>query len=191
MVIQETPTQGPAERVLILVREFCGELHADRRARAEVTLDSALDRDLGLDSLSRVELIARIERSFGRHLPEEALTEAETPRDLLRLLAGARVAAAHVPVPIETEPADAPARPAPDYTANLLEALDWHAGEHPDRTHVVLLQDGEHGPAHETGGSDDGDDAGHATRTTHGGGPGASRAQVGCKSSAGVARRCW
>ena len=146
MVIQETPTQGPAERVLILVREFCGELHADRRARAEVTLDSALDRDLGLDSLSRVELIARIERSFGRHLPEEALTEAETPRDLLRLLAGARVAAAHVPVPIETEPADAPARPAPDYTANLLEALDWHAGEHPDRTHVVLLQDGEQQP---------------------------------------------
>ena len=57
---------------------------------AYVALDSSLERDLGLDSLARVELVLRLEREFGVSLPEQALATAETPRDLLRfLLAGA------------------------------------------------------------------------------------------------------
>jgi acyl carrier protein len=44
-------------------------------------LDSSLERDLGLDSLARVELVLRLEREFGASLAEQALAAAETPRD--------------------------------------------------------------------------------------------------------------
>ena len=49
-------------------------------------LDSALERDLGLDSLSRVELAVRVERAFGISLSEQALGGMVTLRDLRRLL---------------------------------------------------------------------------------------------------------
>jgi acyl carrier protein len=51
-----------------------------------VTLDSSLERELGLDSLARVELVLRLEREFAVSLPEQALASSETPRDLLRFL---------------------------------------------------------------------------------------------------------
>src|SRR3990170_4850627 len=61
---------------------------------AYVTLDSSLERELGPDSLARVELVLRLEREFAASLPEQALASSETPRDLLRfLLAGAGQAA--------------------------------------------------------------------------------------------------
>ena len=52
-----------------------------------VRLDDRIDRDLGLDSLSRVELVLRIEHAFGVHLPERLATAARTPRDLLDAIA--------------------------------------------------------------------------------------------------------
>ena len=47
---------------------------------AYVTLDSSLERELGLDSLARVELVLRLEREFATSLPEQALASSETPR---------------------------------------------------------------------------------------------------------------
>ena len=49
------------DRVLALVREVSEELHPGRKLR-RVALDSSLDKDLGLDSLGRAELISRLER---------------------------------------------------------------------------------------------------------------------------------
>ena len=57
--------------------------------RTYVGLDSSLERELGLDSLARVELVLRLEREFSVSLPEQALASSETPRDLRFLLAGA------------------------------------------------------------------------------------------------------
>jgi acyl carrier protein len=58
-------------------------------AAPDITLDSSLDTDLGLDSLARVELVLRLEKAFAVALPEHALATSETPRDLLRfVLAG-------------------------------------------------------------------------------------------------------
>src|SRR5204862_478417 len=54
-----------------------------------VQLDSSLERDLGLDSLGRAELLLRVEAELGTALPARVLGEAETPRDLLRALASA------------------------------------------------------------------------------------------------------
>ena len=92
-------TDRPDALLLELVRQLAIELRR-QSGTARVNLDSLLDRDLGFDSLARVELLARIEQAFGVSLPEQALVTAETPRDLLRTVqectgaAGARRAGA-------------------------------------------------------------------------------------------------
>lgn len=74
---------------LELARRFLAEVQAGAARHRPLTLDSALDDDLGLDSLSRVELAVRIERAFGAHLPEQVLASAATLRDLLAALRNA------------------------------------------------------------------------------------------------------
>src|SRR6266850_6650258 len=84
-------------RLLAVVAQVARE--ARPNVDAHVTLDSSLERDLGLDSLARVELVLRIEREFGASLPEQALASSETPRDLLRFLLAA---AGHAPRAADT-----------------------------------------------------------------------------------------
>jgi acyl carrier protein len=74
------------ETVLSLTRQFLAELHPGAAWIRPGTLDSSLERDLGLDSLSRVELAARSERALGVSLPEEAPVGFVTLRDLLTAL---------------------------------------------------------------------------------------------------------
>ena len=58
-----------ADALLRLIDEVVRELQPGTTRRA--SLDSTLDRELGLDSLSRVELLARLERRFALRLPTE------------------------------------------------------------------------------------------------------------------------
>ena len=74
--------------LLRIVHELAAEIRPGAGA-PRVGLDTALERDLGLDSLARTELFRRVEQAFGAHLPEALLATAETPRDLLRALATA------------------------------------------------------------------------------------------------------
>jgi len=104
-----------------------------------VTLDSQLDRDLGFDSLGRVELIAHLERSFSVHLPDRTFSDAETARDLLRGLMTARHASPLDLQRIELIHSDNAETPAEART--LLEVLDWHAARHPGFNHIRLLSD--------------------------------------------------
>jgi len=107
-----------------------------------VTLDSSLERDLGLDSLARVELLARLEARLHVTLPESVLAAAETPRDLLSALAGAQAPHAAGPVMPTSSPAPLhEAEPAPKTVGTLIEMLIWHAQHHPDRPHVRVLQE--------------------------------------------------
>jgi 1-acyl-sn-glycerol-3-phosphate acyltransferase len=132
---------GAPESVVALTRQFLAELHPGEAWNRAVTLDSSLERDLGLDSLSRVELAVRIERAFSASLPEKALAGATTLRDLITALrdaSGTRSPAAHVEVPARwSEPVQA----VPVDAETLVEALDWHARAHPDRVHIVYLGD--------------------------------------------------
>src|SRR5688500_16379051 len=77
------------EAGLRIGEEVLTELHPGRANMGPVTLDSALEDDLGLDSLARVELLMRLERAFGVRPPEHMLSTAEAPRDLLRALLAA------------------------------------------------------------------------------------------------------
>ena len=113
---------------------------------AYVALDSSLERDLGLDSLARVELVLRVEREFGASLPEQALATSETPRDLLRYVLAS---AGHAPLPAEATVASLVqsegVRP-PDHAKTLTEALEYHVERQPDRLTVHLYEDREEHP---------------------------------------------
>ena len=101
------PVPGPdrAAQLLFIVDALVAEVRLGGNVNA--TLDSVLDKDLGLDSLARVELLARIEKAFEVRLGDEVLGTAETPRDLLRaIVAGApdRVGAAEIEADIDIRP---------------------------------------------------------------------------------------
>lgn len=137
----------PAARLLRQVREVAAELRP-HLSQTPVTLDSLLDKDLGFDSLGRVELLVRIERAFGVSLPEHAFANAETPRDLLRAVLGAakgvKEAGGAEGIPIQADMGHEAVDGAGDLpfgAATLTEVLDWQARVHPDRPHIRLYSD--------------------------------------------------
>ncbi len=137
-----TEKDSVRERRLVgAVRDLVAELQPRRLQFTDVTLSSRLERDLGIDSLGRTELISRLERVFAARIPEEMVTEAETVADLLpaldkaepdeKLAAEARTVIAPKLARVE----------APVSAKTLVEMLDWHVREHPDRLHVTVLKD--------------------------------------------------
>jgi acyl carrier protein len=109
-------------------------------------LDSSLEKELGLDSLARVELVLRLEKEFGIALPEQALATAETPRDLLRFLlasAGHAPRAAAASAARMAEPAQGAGVRAPTdaQAATLTAALEYHAERQPDRLTVFMYEE--------------------------------------------------
>ena len=127
------------EALLQLIRQLIDELHPDVRFSQPITLDSSLDRDLGLDSLARMELLARLEQRFDLSLSEHVLATAESPRDLLRHFGTSekRAPAAQVTQTVQAETSDETDL-APHGADTLLAVLDSHVQAHPDRIHLIL-----------------------------------------------------
>src|SRR5436853_7739307 len=69
--------------LIAVVRELVRELAPQRLKRGDVNLSSRLDRDLGIESLGRTELVLRIERKFRVRLSVNAVAEMETAAALL------------------------------------------------------------------------------------------------------------
>src|SRR5437868_13479235 len=121
-------------RLLAVVAEVARE--ARPHVEAYVALDSSLERDLGLDSLARVELVLRLEREFSASLPERALASSETPRDLLRfVLASAGQAPQSADRTVASLVQTEGVRP-PDHAKTLTEALEYHVERQPERLAV-------------------------------------------------------
>src|SRR5512135_552647 len=103
------------------------ELHPRRRTALHAGLNSSFERDWGFDSLSRAELLLRVERAFSVNLPAQLLQQAETLGDVLAVL-GQTASVAQPIGPVTTPPMMlAEAEPAPADAATLTEVLDWHA----------------------------------------------------------------
>ncbi len=135
--MEQVPALDQAAQLLSIVDRLVTEVRPAGRSKAG--LDSSLDRDLGLDSLARVELLARIEQAFGVRLADDLLGSAETPRDLL--LAMAATAPVAPGVAVNQAPWEAPAKVEegnPDQAATLVEVLQWHVRRHPQRPHVLF-----------------------------------------------------
>jgi 1-acyl-sn-glycerol-3-phosphate acyltransferase len=124
-----------------VVRELVRELSPQRLKRGDVTLSSRLDRDLGIDSLGRTELVLRIERKFRVRLAVTAVAEMDTVADLLTAVQqGAPSDLKTSGIELSTF-APAPLIGQPDHAKTLTEMLDWHVENHPDHLHVTVLQD--------------------------------------------------
>lgn len=137
---EDQVTGSSAEALLELVRRLALELHPQGGPSLRVTLDSALDRELAFDSLSRVELLLRLERAFGVSLPEQLLVGAETPRDLWRAVQAGKVAGRPFVAHARATPLDE-LTDEPHTATTLPEMLEWHLLSHPQRPHVYLYDD--------------------------------------------------
>lgn len=126
-----------ATALLQVVEAVSGELHP-AKAPPAAALDSRLDRDLGIDSLGRAELIARIEREFSVRLPEHTLNEAETPYDLLAAILAHRNIAPPRRSPRPHLASSPTTMLAPTTAQTLCAALDWHAERHAARPHIFV-----------------------------------------------------
>ena len=143
---------GVRERVLDVLRELLVEL-GSHGALAELSIHSNLDRDLGLGSLERVELLTRLESAFGVRLPDTLAAEANTPEELTAAI----VAAPGAPVVEEEElsglrasaAAQELARNAADSIVEKAETLldvIRHRGVHDaQRPHLLITEDDERG----------------------------------------------
>ena len=127
-----------AEQLLAIVQQLASETHPGHSY--VITLRTSFQRDLGLDSLARVELMQRVEKTIGVELPGEALSQADTPLELLRFLGQA-------PQTLATEALASlsvtQAAGLPDDAQTLVDVLEWHTARQPDRLHI-LLHDEQH-----------------------------------------------
>ena len=129
--------EAAEQQVMAVIRALASEVGGARAARA-VTPTASLDRDIGLGSLEKVELLVRLEAAFDRPFDDRYLA-LDTPREFARLLVqgGVEPAAPAAPAPAEVL---APATPAAA-VRTIHESLWSRADEHPSRPHVYLRED--------------------------------------------------
>ncbi len=131
-----------AASMLQLVQTLVKEINPKQIAPSRsVTLDDRLDKDLGIDSLARVELLGRIERRFNVTLPESVFASAETPRDLLRTMLGATGRQKSSNEVKLGELISGEAKVVPEGAQTLIEVLNWHVSKQPDRVHIQLYSE--------------------------------------------------
>ncbi len=135
-----SPKQKPRERELIaVIKDLVEELHPQRAKGMDISISSRLERDLGIDSLGRTELILRVERAFDVRLMGAAAGAAETVGDLLGVLDQAHPGRSVPKGEFATAPH--PVAPAAVEARTLIDALEQHAAAHPERVHLTLIED--------------------------------------------------
>jgi len=140
------------ERVLDVIRGLLDEL-GSQGALPLLNPASQLDRDLGLGSLERVELLARLETACNIRLPDRVASEANTPEDLARAILTAPGAivedeetgsALRASVTIQK-----PHRAATDAgvfsAATLIDVLRYRAAHDAERAHLLITEDDQGG----------------------------------------------
>lgn len=122
--------------LLLVTRQFLLEQESDYGLRA-VSLEASLERQLGIDSLGKVELFHRIEKKFHVHLKDQTMAEADT----LKAIARAIIVAGPIALAM-SEREITPTLPvtAVDLTsASTLQSVLFHyAMETPERPHIYL-----------------------------------------------------
>jgi acyl carrier protein len=146
----EPPSSGETTKLVIdEIASLVAELHGG--TARPVRLQSDLTTDLGLDSLSLVELLDRLGQSFGVILPEDVLLNATTVADLEEAVRRTQDDVKRSSGRSPTGPRHVTSfrRPAgelwPESARTMTEVLDWHVMVHPDLVSIRVL-----GNAHDT-----------------------------------------
>jgi len=140
------------ERVLEIVRDLLEEL-GSQGALPLLNPASHLDRDLGLGSLERVELLARLETAFGVRLPDSAAAEANTPENLTQAILGAPVTGTREDEVSSALRASAAAQTLPREgqhagvfaAETLVDVLRYRAAHDAERAHLLITEDTQEG----------------------------------------------
>jgi acyl-CoA synthetase (AMP-forming)/AMP-acid ligase II/acyl carrier protein len=138
--VKATSRLSPIELVLAEARALALETGGERAGRA-VTPVASLEREVGLGSLEKVELITRIERRAGCTLPDGIL-QAETCDEIAAALTAApRAASSHPPTQRDQEIGALIQTGPQSLAATVDRALAGRAEEAPDRITVFLSED--------------------------------------------------
>ena len=124
--------------ILQLVGQLVAEIRPGSTA-AGIGPNDSLERELGIGSLERVELLTRIERGVGVRLADSVMAAADTAADLVRAVVASEPAVAET-LPKVLAPVGA-AIPPPASAQTLPDVLHWQAQTTPERTHIILRQE--------------------------------------------------
>ncbi|HXM99150.1 MAG TPA: AMP-binding protein [Candidatus Dormibacteraeota bacterium] len=144
------------DRVLQIVRELLEEL-GSHGAIPGLNGNSHLDKDLGLGSLERVELLARLESALGVRLSDQVAAEVNTPDDLSKAIFSAPGISEYT---VEEESSlrdsvsaqklqDRAQRTGTLRSETLLDVLRYRAVHDADRAHLLITEERE-GADHES-----------------------------------------
>ncbi|HEX2714474.1 MAG TPA: AMP-binding protein, partial [Candidatus Acidoferrales bacterium] len=139
------------EEVVAAVRQLLAEL-GSQRALGTLRGAAHLERDLGLGSLERVELMLRLGAAFGARLPDRVVAEADTVNDLVEaLLAHMRDAGAstadHIYAVTAKELPTGSAGCGLESAETLVDVIRLRARSDPTRTHIYLREEEDSGAA--------------------------------------------
>ena len=149
-VVEDTPKQqnstATSDALVVIARQLAAESRSQRGTLEDITIDSDIAKDLGFDSLARVELFSRINKSFGVDLDESIFAEAVTLRDLLSAISKGRIKVTPVVKPrVKVKPAEEGALATPDNAQTLIDVLHWYTERHAERDHIQLYDDADKG----------------------------------------------
>jgi fatty-acyl-CoA synthase len=140
------------ERVLEIIRGLLDEL-GSQGALTILNANSQLDRELGLGSLERVELLARLETAFELRLPDRVASEANTPEDLARAILAAPGTTAEeeetgsaLRASVTTQKLHRAAADAGVFSAEtLIDVLRYRATHDAERNHLLITEESDAG----------------------------------------------
>jgi 1-acyl-sn-glycerol-3-phosphate acyltransferase len=146
--ITQLDSSAVRDRVLEAIRGLLEEL-GSQGALPMLQGNSQLDRELGLGSLERVELLARLETAFDIRLPDRVSSEANTPDDLARAILAApgtvvkeAEAGSALRASVTTQKLHREAADTGIYSAEtLIDVLRHRAVHDAERTHLLITED--------------------------------------------------
>ncbi len=133
------------EKIISIIQGLGRELQMNADLLNQAHENSLIDKDLGLDSLGRVELISRLERSFKIELADDVFSQAETINDLLNEIVKASPAPDqllryHEKIPGKKNTIK---RFPPANIETLLNVLEWHHQHNSQKVHLRFYSDQE------------------------------------------------
>ncbi len=130
---------GNSETLVRIITKLLQELRPGA-AQPSVQLTSDLEKDLGVDSLGRAELLMRIENQFGVSLPDIVLGTARTVKDLLQFIESAPKIKKEFVIESPSEKPERVFSSEPTSAQTLLDVLEFHASQTPNGIFIRYLE---------------------------------------------------
>ncbi len=128
-------SQSINQQVLSITHHFLSEMEASR-AKRSLDISSELERDLGIDSLGRMELFSRFEKQFHVTLPSDVIATAQSLKEISRSIQ--QLGPSQATVQHDVVEGLLPSPFNPDECDNFLDVLLGYAKQDPNRPHIYL-----------------------------------------------------